>query len=130
MQLTHYEILEIPTDASPAEIKQAYRRQAMKWHPDRQPEGGQLAEERFKDIARAYSKLSNATERARYDRWLRRQGRRMGGAPGNANGAGLSAVRQFVDQVFETVVELTRSRVSHLFNFFGNHYLAWYGERT
>ena len=47
---SHYEVLDVERDASPEEIKKAYRKAALKWHPDRNP-GDPKAEEKFKLIA-------------------------------------------------------------------------------
>lgn len=62
----YYTILGISRSASPREIKQAYRRQAFVSHPDRNP-GDAAAEERFKQIAQAYSVLSDQKKRTHYD---------------------------------------------------------------
>jgi len=64
----YYEILTIERDASQQEIKSAYRRLAVKYHPDRNP-GDAEAEERFKEAAEAYRVLADAETRARYDRF-------------------------------------------------------------
>lgn len=63
----YYELLGISRDATPEEIKRAYRRLARKYHPDVNKEAG--AEERFKEINRANEVLSNPETRARYDRF-------------------------------------------------------------
>jgi molecular chaperone DnaJ len=64
----YYEVLGVARDASPADIKKAYRRLAMEYHPDRNP-GDKQAEERFKEAATAYSVLSDTDKRGRYDRF-------------------------------------------------------------
>ncbi|MDG4596730.1 MAG: molecular chaperone DnaJ [Candidatus Contendobacter sp.] len=64
----YYEILNVARNASEAEIKQAYRRLAMKHHPDRNP-GDQVAEEKFKEAKEAYEALSDARKRAAYDQF-------------------------------------------------------------
>jgi molecular chaperone DnaJ len=64
----YYEILGLSRDASEQEIKSAYRRLAIKHHPDKNP-NDKSAEEKFKDAAEAYSVLSDPDKRARYDRY-------------------------------------------------------------
>ena len=64
----YYEVLGISQTANDTEIKSAYRRLAVKFHPDKNP-GDAAAEERFKEAAEAYSILSDADQRRRYDRF-------------------------------------------------------------
>jgi len=64
----YYQVLEVPRTASEAEIKKAYRRLAMKYHPDRNPDD-QEAEGRFKEAKEAYEVLSDAQKRAAYDQF-------------------------------------------------------------
>jgi molecular chaperone DnaJ len=66
-QLDYYEVLGIARDASGDEVKRAYRRLAIKWHPD-QNQGNADAEAKFKECAEAYEVLSDAEKRAVYDR--------------------------------------------------------------
>jgi DnaJ-class molecular chaperone len=63
----YYETLGVPRTASDADIRQAYRKLARKFHPDVNP-GDKTAEEKFKDISEAYEVLSDSTKRAQYDR--------------------------------------------------------------
>lgn len=63
-----YEVLGVARDASPVEIKKAYRRLAMKHHPDQNPDDPE-AEEKFKEAAHAYAALSDSEKRARYDQF-------------------------------------------------------------
>ena len=63
-----YEILNVSKSASADEIKKAYRKVAMQFHPDRNP-GDHTAEEKFKEAAEAYEILSDADKRAQYDRF-------------------------------------------------------------
>lgn len=62
----YYEVLGVSKDASAADIKTAYRKLALKYHPDRNPDNKE-AEEKFKEAAEAYEILSNAQKRAQYD---------------------------------------------------------------
>jgi len=64
----YYEILGVDKNASADEIKKAYRKKAMQYHPDRNP-GDKDAEEKFKEAAEAYDVLSNADKKARYDQF-------------------------------------------------------------
>jgi molecular chaperone DnaJ len=63
-----YEVLGVGRDAGDAEIKKAYRRLAMEYHPDRNP-GDKKAEDQFKEAANAYKVLSDPDQRARYDQF-------------------------------------------------------------
>jgi molecular chaperone DnaJ len=74
----YYEVLGVTRAAADAEIKGAYRKLALKYHPDRNP-GNKDAEEKFKEAAEAYSVLADAEKRAAYDRYGH-QG--VGGAAG------------------------------------------------
>jgi molecular chaperone DnaJ len=64
----YYEILGVARNASPEEIKKAYRKVAVKYHPDKNPDN-KAAEEKFKEAAEAYEVLSHAEQRQRYDRF-------------------------------------------------------------
>jgi len=97
----YYRILEVSRDATDEEIKKAYRRLALKYHPDRNP-GDKKAEEMFKEINEAYEVLSDPEKRMRYDRY------------GTAEGMG-----SFFDFGFQGNFE---SVFNDLFNdFFGTH---------
>lgn len=85
MSTDYYLILEVSRTATAAEIKKAYRKIAMKYHPDRNPDDHE-AEEKFKEAAEAYEVLSSQDKRDIYDRYgvegLKNSGFR---GPGNAN---------------------------------------------
>ncbi len=79
----YYEVLGIARDAGESDIKKAYRKLALQYHPDRNP-GDQAAEERFKEAAEAYSVLGDPEKRGRYDRFGHAgvTGAGPGGGPG------------------------------------------------
>ena len=68
MKKDYYEILGVSKGATEAEIKKAYRKKAIEFHPDKNP-GDKEAEEKFKEAAEAYEVLSDADKRARYDQY-------------------------------------------------------------
>src|SRR5215213_2591678 len=83
----YYEVLGVTRTAGLDEIKKAYRKMALKYHPDKNP-GDAEAEEKFKEAAEAYSVLSDEEKRARYDRY---------GHQGAAGGFGGIDPNQFAD---------------------------------
>jgi molecular chaperone DnaJ len=88
----YYEVLGVSKDASADEIKKAYRKMAIKYHPDKNP-GDKAAEEKFKEAAEAYDVLSDADKRAKYDQFGHNMGPQgFGGAGGGGfySGGGMS----------------------------------------
>lgn len=86
----YYEVLGVSREASEQELKSAYRKQAMKYHPDRNP-GDHTAEEKFKEASEAYQVLSDADKRAAYDRYGH------AGVSGAAAGGGFGGFQGAVD---------------------------------
>jgi len=79
----YYDILGVGKSASPEEIKKAYRKMALKYHPDKNPDDNN-AEEMFKEAAEAYEVLSNQDKRSRYDQFGH-AGMRNGGMGGGSH---------------------------------------------
>lgn len=89
----YYEVLGIAKGASDDDIKKAYRKMAVKWHPDKWQQASEAekktAEENFKEVAEAYEVLSDPNKRARYDQFgFNAPGGGFGGGAGGAGGAG------------------------------------------
>lgn len=97
----YYEILEVSKSASADEIKKAYRKQALKFHPDRNP-GDKIAEEKFKEAAEAYEVLSDPEKKQRYDQY----GHAGLGGAGGFSGGGMN-----MEDIF-----------SHFGDIFGSHF--------
>ena len=81
----YYEVLGVSKDASAEEIKKAYRKKAIQFHPDKNP-GNKEAEEKFKEAAEAYEVLSNPDKKSRYDQF----GHAGMGSSGGFSGGGMS----------------------------------------
>jgi molecular chaperone DnaJ len=89
----YYEVLGVGKSASADEIKKAYRKKALEFHPDRNP-GDKEAEEKFKEAAEAYDVLSNEDKKARYDRFGH------AGMSGAAGGGGFNGGGMNMDDIF------------------------------
>lgn len=89
----YYEILGVDKGASDAELKKAYRKLAIKYHPDKNP-GDKEAEEKFKEAAEAYSVLSDPDKRQRYDQFGH------AGVDGAAGGGGFGGAGMSFDDIF------------------------------
>jgi molecular chaperone DnaJ len=89
----YYEVLGVSKEATKEEIKKAYRKQALKYHPDKNP-GDKKSEENFKEAAEAYEVLSNDEKKARYDRYGHAG---VGGASAGYSGQGMT-----MDDIFSS----------------------------
>lgn len=91
----YYEVLEVERTCSPDDLKKAYRRLAMKYHPDRNS-GDKAAEEKFKEVGEAYSVLSDPDKRQRYDSF----GHAANGMPDFGGGFGFESAFDLFDMFF------------------------------
>lgn len=68
-EINYYEVLQVAKNSTDVEIKKAYRKLAMKWHPDKNPDNAEEAAKKFQDIGEAYDVLSDLEKRAIYDQF-------------------------------------------------------------
>ena len=99
-QMCYYEVLEVSKDCSGAELKKSYRKLAMKYHPDRNPDDKE-AEDKFKVINEAYQILSDEEKRSIYDRYGKAglEGQGMGGR-GGFSGSNMDDVMDMFNSMF------------------------------
>lgn len=109
MKRDYYEVLGVDRNATPEELKKAYRKLALQYHPDRNP-GDKDAEEKFKEAAEAYDVLSNQEKKARYDQF----GHSGMGSNGGFGGAGMS-----MDDIFSHFGDIFGSAFGGSFGGFG-----------
>ncbi|XP_036175112.1 dnaJ homolog subfamily B member 2 isoform X1 [Myotis myotis] len=101
---SYYEILDVPPSASADDIKKAYRRKALQWHPDKNPDNKEFAEKKFKEVAEAYEVLSDQHKREIYDRYGREGLTGAGTGPSRAeagsSGPGFTFTFRSPEEVF------------------------------
>lgn len=105
----YYEILGVSKGATPEEIKKAYRKVAIQFHPDKNPDNKE-AEDKFKEAAEAYEVLSDADKKARYDRF---------GHAGSNGGGGHGGQSMNMDDIFSQFGDIFGGNSSPFDSFFG-----------
>src|ERR1043165_7117827 len=105
----YYKVLDVPRTATEADVKKAYRRLAMKFHPDRNP-GDKSAEEKFKEAKEAYEVLCEADRRAAYDRYG--HAGVSNSAAGGAAGAGFGGFAEAFGDIFGDIFGQNRGNRS------------------
>ena len=83
----YYHVLGVERNATPEDVKKAYRKLAVKYHPDKNP-GDKSAEDKFKELGEAYEVLSNEDKRAAYDRYGHQAFTQGGGGFGGGGASG------------------------------------------
>uniref|UniRef100_A0A8C4KUN2 DnaJ heat shock protein family (Hsp40) member B6 n=1 Tax=Equus asinus TaxID=9793 RepID=A0A8C4KUN2_EQUAS len=119
----YYEVLGVQRHASAEDIKKAYRKLALKWHPDKNPENKEEAERKFKQVAEAYEVLSDAKKRDIYDKYGK-EGLNGGGGGGSHFDSPFEFGFTFrnPDDVFR---EFFGGRDPFSFDFFGETHPVW-----
>lgn len=110
----YYEVLGVSKNATADELKKAYRKKAIQYHPDRNP-GNKEAEEKFKEAAEAYDVLSNPDKRARYDQF----GHSMGPQGFGGMGGGFHAGGMSMEDIFSNFGDIFGSAFGGGFGGFG-----------
>ena len=105
-QQDYYELLGVSRQADEAEIKKAYRKMAMKHHPDRN-QGDEAAEEKFKEIQKAYSVLSDKQKRSAYDQFGHAG---VDGSMGGGAGGGFGGFGDVFEDIFENIFSAGRGQ--------------------
>lgn len=107
MGVDYYEILKVSRNASEDDLKKAYKRLAMRWHPDKNPDTKNEAEAKFKQISEAFEVLSDTQKRAVYDQYgeegLKEIPPESGGGTGRANGSGQRFNSRNAEDLFSEV---------------------------
>eukprot|EP00941_MAST-03F_sp_MAST-3F-sp1_P005608 g5608.t1 len=104
----YYKILGVKRNATDREIKKAYRKQALKWHPDKNKDNEEEATKKFTDVSNAYEVLSDEKKRKMYDQFGEAG---VGGGTGGPRSGGVPNMKGFTDafKMFETVFQGTAS---------------------
>ena len=119
----YYEVLSVSKTADAKEIKKAYRKVAMQYHPDRNP-GDKAAEEKFKEAAEAYEVLTNPDKRARYDRFGHAGVDSQFGRPGGGFSGGMT-----MEDIFEQFGDIFGGQGGSFESFFSGRRRSGRGQK-
>lgn len=111
----YYEVLGVPKDADEAALKKAYRKLAIKYHPDKNPDNKE-AEEKFKEAAEAYDVLSNPEKRAKYDKFGHSMGP-QGFGEGGPGGGFYSSGGMSMEDIFANFGDIFGGGFGHMGGF-------------
>lgn len=120
----YYEVLALVKPSNTDEIRKAYKKLALKWHPDKNPDSVKEAEEKFKEIAEAYEVLSDNEKKAVYDKWGHEGVNTGGQTPGGSRRQGFPGFSsgytfRHADDIFQN---LFKSGFFEDDDFFSNHF--------
>eukprot|EP00601_Ochromonadales_sp_CCMP2298_P016701 CAMPEP_0173238254 /NCGR_PEP_ID=MMETSP1142-20121109/12531_1 /TAXON_ID=483371 /ORGANISM="non described non described, Strain CCMP2298" /LENGTH=315 /DNA_ID=CAMNT_0014169089 /DNA_START=88 /DNA_END=1031 /DNA_ORIENTATION=- len=99
-EINYYDVLQLTKNCTDPEIKKAYRKLAMKWHPDKNPDNAEEAAKKFQEIGEAYDVLSDMEKRAIYDQFGY-EGLRDGVPDANGENMGAYSYKQNANEIFE-----------------------------
>jgi len=98
--INYYEVLQVPKNSTDVEIKKSYRKLAMKWHPDKNPDNAEEAAKKFQEIGEAYDVLSDLEKRAIYNQFGY-EGLRDGVPDSNGDTTGAYTYKHNAQEIFE-----------------------------
>jgi molecular chaperone DnaJ len=109
MKADYYETLGVGKSAAEKDLKSAYRKLAMQYHPDKNP-GNAAAEAKFKEVSEAYETLRDPQKRAAYDRYGHAASNNQGGGGGGTSGFGAGGFADIFEDIFGEMMGGARSR--------------------
>lgn len=112
--MSYYDVLGVSPTATQEEIRKAYRRKALRWHPDKNPDNKEEAERRIKEIITAYETLGDTEKREEYDRYLNVQSANSTTTSNNYNKGHGTQQRSYSDQYPDVDPNVTAKTINEL----------------